>query len=93
MAPHGGVSEDVLIPMSRCVVLHAALQQCVCQTLGRMVRGLSLPRRSRYATGVHGTNQPWSLGKAAFSGCIRMLNEHIHRLCASVPLRAQVVVR
>lgn len=42
---------------------------------------------------IHGTNQPSSIGKAASSGCIRMLNEHIFELYASVPLQARVVVR
>lgn len=42
---------------------------------------------------IHGTNQPWSIGKAASSGCIRMLNEHIFELYASVPIGTRVFVR
>ncbi len=42
---------------------------------------------------IHGTNQPSSIGKAASSGCIRMLDEHIFELYASVPIGAKVVVR
>ena len=42
---------------------------------------------------IHGTNQPSSIGKAASSGCIRMLDEHIFELYASVPIGTRVVVR
>jgi lipoprotein-anchoring transpeptidase ErfK/SrfK len=42
---------------------------------------------------IHGTNQPSSIGKAASSGCIRMLDEHIFELYASVPIGTTVVVR
>lgn len=42
---------------------------------------------------IHGTNQPSSIGKAASSGCIRMLDEHIFELYASVPMGTKVVVR
>jgi lipoprotein-anchoring transpeptidase ErfK/SrfK len=42
---------------------------------------------------IHGTNQPSSIGKAASSGCIRMLDEHIFELYASVPIGTKVVVR
>ena len=34
---------------------------------------------------IHGTNEPWSIGKAASSGCIRMLNEDVFELFGSVP--------
>ena len=42
---------------------------------------------------IHGTNEPWSIGKAASSGCIRMLNEDIFELFGSVPVGTRVVVR
>ena len=42
---------------------------------------------------IHGTNQPSSIGKAASSGCIRMLDEHVFELYASVPIGTKVVVR
>lgn len=42
---------------------------------------------------IHGTNEPWSIGKAASSGCIRMLNEDVFELYGSVPVGAPVVVR
>jgi len=42
---------------------------------------------------IHGTNEPWSIGKAASSGCIRMLNEDVFELYGSVPIGTRVVVR
>lgn len=41
---------------------------------------------------VHGTNEPWTIGKAASSGCIRMLNEHVFELFGTVRNGARVVV-
>lgn len=42
---------------------------------------------------IHGTNEPWSIGKAVSSGCIRMLNEDVFELYGSVHLGTRVVVR
>lgn len=42
---------------------------------------------------IHGTNQPWTIGKAMSSGCIRMRNEDVTDLYERVPVGAQVVVR
>lgn len=41
---------------------------------------------------IHGTNQPWSIGLAVSSGCIRMLNEEVIDLYDRVEPGAQVVV-
>lgn len=41
---------------------------------------------------IHGTNAPKSIGHAASSGCIRMLNEHIIDLYGRVPVGTRVVV-
>jgi lipoprotein-anchoring transpeptidase ErfK/SrfK len=41
---------------------------------------------------IHGTTQPWSIGHAVSSGCIRMLNEHVIDLYNRVEVGAQVVV-
>ena len=41
---------------------------------------------------IHGTNQPWSIGRAASNGCIRMLNDHVVDLYNRVPVGARVVV-
>jgi lipoprotein-anchoring transpeptidase ErfK/SrfK len=41
---------------------------------------------------IHGTNQPWTIGKNMSSGCIRMLNEDIADLYRRVPSGSRVVV-
>ncbi len=41
---------------------------------------------------IHGTTQPWSIGHAVSSGCIRMLNEHVIDLYNRVEVGARVVV-
>lgn len=41
---------------------------------------------------IHGTNEPDSIGKAASSGCIRMLNDDVTELYQHVKLGAMVVV-
>jgi len=46
--------------------------------------------RSEYR--IHGTNAPKSIGQAASSGCIRMLNEHVIDLYGRVPIGTRVVV-
>ena len=42
---------------------------------------------------IHGTNEPWSIGGAESSGCIRMLNEDVLDLHDRVPVGSPVVVR
>ncbi|MFO1035034.1 MAG: L,D-transpeptidase [Hyphomicrobiales bacterium] len=41
---------------------------------------------------IHGTTQPWSIGKAVSSGCIRMLNEQVIDLYDRVAVGARVIV-
>ncbi len=41
---------------------------------------------------IHGTTEPWTIGKAVSNGCIRMVNEHVEDLFERVPVGAQVVV-
>ena len=41
---------------------------------------------------IHGTNQPWSIGLAVSSGCIRLLNEEVIDLFDRVEIGAEVVV-
>ena len=41
---------------------------------------------------IHGTNEPSSIGKAASSGCIRMLNEDVSELYRHVRIGARVTV-
>jgi lipoprotein-anchoring transpeptidase ErfK/SrfK len=41
---------------------------------------------------IHGTNEPWTIGTAQSSGCIRMLNEDVLDLHDRVPIGTPVVV-
>ncbi|HYF55853.1 MAG TPA: L,D-transpeptidase [Salinarimonas sp.] len=41
---------------------------------------------------IHGTNEPWSIGQAVSSGCIRLLNQDIVDLYDRVPVGAPVIV-
>jgi lipoprotein-anchoring transpeptidase ErfK/SrfK len=41
---------------------------------------------------IHGTNQPWSIGQAVSSGCIRMRNEDVIDLYERVGVGTRVVV-
>jgi hypothetical protein len=43
--------------------------------------------------GIHGTNEPWSIGRAASNGCIRLHNALAERLLRIVPLGTPVIVR
>lgn len=42
---------------------------------------------------IHGTNQPWTIGKAMSSGCFRMRNEDVTELYERVAVGTRVVVR
>lgn len=41
---------------------------------------------------IHGTPQPWSIGRSVSSGCIRMVNAHVNDLYDRVPLGTRVTV-
>ncbi|WP_108483797.1 L,D-transpeptidase [Oceaniglobus ichthyenteri] len=41
---------------------------------------------------IHGTSQPWTIGTAVSSGCIRLKNEHVIGLYDQVKVGAQVKV-
>jgi lipoprotein-anchoring transpeptidase ErfK/SrfK len=41
---------------------------------------------------IHGTTEPWTIGRAVSNGCIRMVNEHVEDLYERVPVGAKVVV-
>jgi lipoprotein-anchoring transpeptidase ErfK/SrfK len=41
---------------------------------------------------IHGTSQPWTIGHAVSSGCIRMVNEDVIDLYEKVTVGAKVVV-
>jgi lipoprotein-anchoring transpeptidase ErfK/SrfK len=41
---------------------------------------------------IHGTNQPWTIGRAVSSGCIRMRNEDVTELYERAQVGAKVIV-
>ncbi|WMT91443.1 L,D-transpeptidase [Pelagibacterium sp. H642] len=41
---------------------------------------------------IHGTNEPWTIGRSVSSGCIRMTNEDVIDLYERVPVGAKVIV-
>ena len=41
---------------------------------------------------IHGTSEPWSIGKAVSSGCVRLFNQDIIDLYSRVPTGSRVVV-
>lgn len=50
--------------------------------------GLSKPHY-----GIHGTNDPSSIGKEVSHGCIRMFNEDVLALSSIVPIGTRVTIR
>ncbi|MDR1703028.1 MAG: L,D-transpeptidase [Sporomusaceae bacterium] len=45
------------------------------------------------AYGIHGNNAPWSIGKMASNGCIRMHNNHVEELYVLVKVGTPVYIR
>ena len=41
---------------------------------------------------IHGTVEPWTIGKSVSSGCIRMINQDVMDLYQSVEIGAKVIV-
>jgi lipoprotein-anchoring transpeptidase ErfK/SrfK len=41
---------------------------------------------------IHGTVEPWTIGKSVSSGCIRMINQDVMDLYERVPIGTKVVV-
>lgn len=41
---------------------------------------------------IHGTTEPWTIGKAVSNGCVRMVNDHVIDLYNRVPVGTTVVV-
>ena len=42
---------------------------------------------------IHGTNQPWSIGRNVSNGCIRLRNTVLERLFAATPAGTPVIIR
>ncbi|OPJ54967.1 L,D-transpeptidase [Alkalithermobacter paradoxus] len=43
--------------------------------------------------GIHGTNNPSSIGKAVSNGCIRMHNSNVNILYNLVPIGSEVIIK
>ncbi|MCT8138368.1 L,D-transpeptidase family protein [Anaerobacillus sp. CMMVII] len=43
--------------------------------------------------GIHGTNDPSSIGKAVSKGCIRMYNHDVNELASTIPIGTRVIIR
>jgi lipoprotein-anchoring transpeptidase ErfK/SrfK len=41
---------------------------------------------------IHGTVEPWTIGRSVSSGCIRMINQDVIDLYLRTPLGAKVLV-
>jgi lipoprotein-anchoring transpeptidase ErfK/SrfK len=83
-------------PTSTMVKLHRDLPRYVSAGLDNPLgaRALYLYQAGRdILFRIHGTNEPWKIGEAASSGCIRMLNEDVVDLYDRVPVGATVLVR
>lgn len=55
---------------------------------GAFWMGLSKPHY-----GIHGTNDPSSIGQVVSHGCIRMYNEDVLALASMVPIGTRVTIR
>jgi len=55
---------------------------------GAFWMGLSKP-----SYGIHGTNDPSSIGREVSHGCIRMYNEDVIELSSLVPIGTRVTIR
>nr|MEC9417792.1 L,D-transpeptidase [Pseudomonadota bacterium] len=42
---------------------------------------------------IHGTTEPWTIGSAVSSGCIRLANEDVIHLYNSVTVGSKVIVK
>jgi lipoprotein-anchoring transpeptidase ErfK/SrfK len=78
------------------------------QQMGELQSGLGMPGGPRNPLGsramylwqgnkdtlyrIHGTVEPWTIGKSVSSGCIRMINQDVIDLYQRTPVGARVVV-
>lgn len=59
--------------------------------LGSRWLGLSIGGGREY--GIHGTNQPWSIGRYVSLGCVRMHNRDVEELYRLVPIGTVVSIQ
>ncbi len=61
--------------------------------LGTRWLGLNVPNTGGYKYGIHGTNNPASIGHHVSSGCIRMYNKDVEWLDSHIPLNTPVIIK
>ncbi|WP_047150492.1 L,D-transpeptidase [Aneurinibacillus tyrosinisolvens] len=61
--------------------------------LGNRWIGLDVPETRGYKYGIHGTNNPHSIGYRVSQGCIRMRNRDVEWLYRHIPLGTKVIIR
>ena len=71
-------------------------QPCTCRTSSPAVRTIRFGARALYLGSsiyrIHGSNEPWTIGKNVSSGCIRMRNADVIDLYERVKVGTKVVV-
>lgn len=60
--------------------------------LGTRWMGLSVPNTGGFKYGIHGTNNPHSIGHNVTSGCIRMRKRDVEWLYRHVPIGTSVMI-
>ncbi|MFV9509681.1 L,D-transpeptidase [Tepidibacillus sp. LV47] len=60
--------------------------------LGTRWLGLNVPGTGGYKYGIHGTNNPVSIGFHVSQGCIRMYNQDVEWLFRHIPLGTSVTI-
>lgn len=60
--------------------------------LGTRWLGISIPGTNGYKYGIHGTNNPASIGHHISEGCIRMHNTDVEWMYRNLPLGTRVVI-
>lgn len=60
--------------------------------LGTRWLGLNVSNTGGYKYGIHGTNNPYSIGHHVSQGCIRMQNKDVEWLFRNIPLGTTVFI-
>jgi lipoprotein-anchoring transpeptidase ErfK/SrfK len=60
--------------------------------LGTRWLGLDVPNTGGYKYGIHGTNNPYSIGHNVTSGCIRLRKRDVEWLFRHVPIGTKVTI-
>jgi hypothetical protein len=90
-APVAGGGARSLIVEPSMVTLDGALADVFSP--GRCARAMYLCQGNKDTLyRIHGTVEPWTIGKSVSSGCIRMINQDVIDLYRRAPVSTRVVV-